>query len=571
MKNNFFPMKKLALFTLLLCLFSTAKAQNLENLRNEKPFKMSSGVSLSTSFYAAQGVENRRAPFAWNITGSPTVEVYGFKIPFTVSLSNQHRSFQQPFNQVGLTPQYKWVKLHAGYSSARFSQFTLAGRRFLGGGMELTPGKWRIGYVQGRFQKAIAYDSVAAASSNIGQYPSAIPVPAFSRFGYAARLGYGNKKASFDLSYLKANDRETSIQIPNALARKLRPEENAVVGLQTQFTFFKKLTWATEVGVSAYSRDTRSDSIELPEKFAFMSKFLLPRLSTQVQTAGESSLNFRSKQFGMRVLYRRIDPDFRSMGAFFFQTDMEQWLVAPSVNLLKNRLQISGSYGWQNNNISETRSRTTRRTIGSANVSVRGGKHFNLTANYSNFGVTMEPRRTLAPTNLLDTFRLAQISHAVSISPNWHFGSKTRQQTFGLSASYNALEDLQKGSAFQSNMKTLSSNAFYSINFPQKKLGLNASLVYQNLQNTQINSQTVGINAGINKTYGKGNVTTGANAGWYSAGAGQTLQIGGNLSYRLSKKGSLFLNAQWQRTDVGDEKRPAWSEFFGNSGISFSF
>jgi hypothetical protein len=561
-------MKKYYLFAILfLWSAPTLFAQDIAQLKGQKPVSLSSGISLGSSFYSANGIENRRAPFAWTLSGSPTLAIYGMKVPFSLSISNQHRSFQQPFNQVGLTPQYKWVKVHLGYSSTHFSQFTLAGRRFLGAGIELSPKNWRIGFVQGRFQKAVTYDSLASPTA--GQFPSAVPIPAFSRYGYAARVGVGGKKASIDVSYLKAADRETSIAIPDALARALRPQENAVLGVQTKLTLFKKLTWATDLGVSAYSRDVRSDSITLPEKWGFMSKFLIPRISTQVQTAGESSLSYRDKRLGMKVLYRRIDPDFKSMGAFFFQTDMEQWLLAPSVNFMKNRVTLTGSYGWQNNNISATRSRTTRRTIGSANLSVRGGKHFNLTASYSNFGITMQPRRSLVPTNLLDTFRLSQVSQAISVSPNWSFGSKTTPQSFGLSATYNALNDLQQNSAFKSDMKTLSSNAYYALNLPQKKMSMNLSLLYQNLENSTAKSQSVGVNAGINKTFANSKMTTGASLGWYSAGAGNTLQIGSNLSYRLGKKGAFFINAQWQRTAAREGKN--WSELFGNSGMSFSF
>lgn len=566
-------MKKLnlyALFTLFLCLcVASGNAQNLENIGQQKPVHISSGLSLSSSYYHAIGTEDRQAPFAWTLSGSPTLEVYGFSMPFTFFVTNQNRGYQQPFNQFGVTPQYKWVKVHLGYSAVNFSQFTMAGRRFLGAGVELTPSKWRIGFVQGRFQKAITYDSIA--SSATAQYPSVVPVPSFSRSGYAARIGVGGKKASIDVSYLKAGDDKTSIVLTDSLANILRPQENAVVGVQGQLTFFKKLTLAADIGISAYSRDVRSDSITLPERFAFMSKFLMPRLSTQVQTAGESSLGYRDKHFSMRVLYRRIDPDFKSMGAFFFQNDMEQWLVTPSVNVLKNRLQISGSYGWQHNNISATRNRTTDRTIGSANLSFQDGNHFSLQATFSNYGITMQPRKSIAPTNLLDTFRLSQINQAISISPNWSFVSETKQQNFGISANYNALNDLQAASAYQSNMKTLSGNAYYSVNLPKKKLGLNMSLIYQNLDNAIAKNQSLGINAGVNKTLAKDKMTVGSNVGWYSGNSGNTLQIGGNLSYTIAKNGSFFLNARWQQTTTGEATSTNWSEFFGSTGVSFNF
>jgi hypothetical protein len=564
-------MKKLCLFV-LFALWATPSviAQNLDNLKGQKPLRVSSGFALNSSFYTAEGIENRRAPFAWTLTGSPTLTVYGMSIPFSFSVSNQHRSFQQPFNRIGITPQYKWVKLHAGYSSARFSQYTLAGRQFLGGGIELTPGKWRLGYVQGRFQKAVGFDSVAVANPN--QYPSAVPVPAFSRYGYAAKLGFGSSKSFIDLSYLKASDRETSIGIPEKLRTTLRPAENAVIGVNTQVTLFKKLTWAADIGVSAYTRDIRADSVVLPEKFAFIGKFMLPKNSTQVQTAGESSLGYRDKHVGLKVTYRRIDPDFKSMGAFFFQTDMEQWLIAPTVNLMKNKVQLTGSYGWQKNNISQTRSRTTTRTISSAALVLRGGKHFNFNANYSNFGVTMQPRANLNPTNLVDTFRAVQVSQSISVAPSWNFRTQNRLQTFGMTMNYSLLDDLNPQSAYKASMKTWVSNAFYSLNFPQRKMGFNSSLIYQNSKNALTTIQNIGLNAGFQKSFAKDKLSTGVNTGFFrnSAGeqTGKTLQIGGNMTYRLSKKGSVFINAQWQQTTTGSK---TFSELFGNSGIGMSF
>jgi hypothetical protein len=46
-------------------------------------------------------------------------------------------------------------------------------------------------------------------------------------------------------------------------------------------------------------------------------------------------------------------------------------------------------------------------------------------------------------------------------------------------------------------MKTWVSNAFYSLNFPQRKMGFNGSLVYQNSKNALTNIQNIGLNAGF--------------------------------------------------------------------------
>ncbi len=97
------------------------------------------------------------------------------------------------------------------------------------------------------------------------------------------------------------------------------------------------------------------------------------------------------------------------------------------------------------------------------------------------------------------------------------------------------------------------------------------SLIYQNLDNTITQNQSIGINAGVNKTLAKDKLTVGSNVGWYSGGSGNTVQIGGNLGYTIIKNGSFFLNARWQQTTISEATAKNWSAFFGSTGMSFSF
>src|SRR5690606_3239673 len=139
--------------TLCCFLYVQLTGQDLSRLGDEKPVRFSSGISLQTSFYSVNEIPYRRQPFNWSISGTPVLEVYGLSLPFSFYFSNQQLTFQQPFNQFGISPRYKWITTHLGYSSVRFSDYTMAGRRFLGAGVELNPGKLRFGLVYGRFQK----------------------------------------------------------------------------------------------------------------------------------------------------------------------------------------------------------------------------------------------------------------------------------------------------------------------------------------------------------------------------------------------------------------------------------
>jgi hypothetical protein len=44
------------------------------------------------------------------------------------------------FQQIGLKPKYKWVKVHWEWSNINYSAYTLSGRSL--SRLELTPGKW---------------------------------------------------------------------------------------------------------------------------------------------------------------------------------------------------------------------------------------------------------------------------------------------------------------------------------------------------------------------------------------------------------------------------------------------
>lgn len=79
----------------------------------------------------------QQVPLTWGVTARLNLSLYGLQIPFSVTFSERERSFRQPFNQYGASPRYKWVRLHLGYRTMHFSQLTMTGQNFLGGGGRL--------------------------------------------------------------------------------------------------------------------------------------------------------------------------------------------------------------------------------------------------------------------------------------------------------------------------------------------------------------------------------------------------------------------------------------------------
>lgn len=407
-------------WTLLFVLLSGSLwAQDIARLKDQKPFEIHSGLSLSVLGYQVSNISPQQPGLSWYLNGSPVVKIYGVSFPFYFLLSNQHRSIQQPFNEFGLSPSYRWAKLHLGYFNPLYSEFTLAGKRIFGTGVELHPGKLRFAASYGRFRKPIQFENNLGAETT---FLLPFSEPSYKQTGYAFKLGFGSTQNYIDLVYLKGNDVPEPELFPvDSIAP---PQENAVFGLKFRVQPAKWLTWQGDLGVSAYTRDQDSDA--LPEESIpvqnLVSRILEPKASSQVFSAAKSVLTVESPKVAVSLQYQRVDPDYKSMGAYFFLTDLTSYTVAPRVLLGEGKYSFSGSFGLQSDNLYGQKGATTRRLIGSAQMVLQPNSGFGLVAQFSNYGLN----QTALNPNLQDTIVLAQVSRQFFISPRFSWGEGLR-------------------------------------------------------------------------------------------------------------------------------------------------
>jgi hypothetical protein len=564
------PLRTTLFITVLTFFAQSLSGQNLENIGKEKPIKLSSGLSLQYSFYAPQaGGEERQSPTNWVLSGSPTVSLYGVSFPFSFTISQQNQSYNQPFNRFGVTPQYKWLKAYLGWCNMNFSNYTFSGRQFLGGGVELTPGILRFGALYGRFQQAIREDSLAIRNSN---FASNIPTPAFDRRGYAFKIGIGKTKNFLDFSYLRAQDDINSI--PNPEKTKIYAAENAAFGINSQLTFFKRFVWRLDAGISGYTRDLSVDTVNvasLPYQ-DLIKKVLLPRYSTQVLIGGETSLGFRSTPFSLELKYKRIDPDFKSMGCYYFQTDIEQYSAAPSFNIGK-AVRVSGSIGLQKDNLYKRKLATTERIIGSANVSINPGSVFGMDINYTNFGITQSP----GIRSLSDSTRLSQISQSVSVSPRLTFSGTEKTHSIFLFMTYNDLAERNPNIIYKSDNQSFSSNVGYSLGIQKWQANFSSNLNYTTTNSEAGSTKNMGIGFSVSKSFFDSKLSSNAGYNWYknyfnavSNGSSSSASLG--LSYALFKNQSLSFQTSYlsNNSDTPSVSK-SFSELYGSIGYSLNF
>ncbi|HNW50352.1 MAG TPA: hypothetical protein PKH79_04665 [Prolixibacteraceae bacterium] len=525
---------KLNLLLTFICLLCAdfLFAQNLQQIKSQKPFTIDGSLSTTANFYSISGKESSRDPFSYVLSGSINVSVYSLQLPFSFVYSNSNFSYAQPFNRFGISPEYKWIRLHLGYRSMSFSPLTMAGHSFLGAGVELNPGLFRFGAVYGRFnQKTIP---------NTNNPLDTLQTP--TRKGYSVKIGVGNSKNFADLIFLQIAD--DTLSFDKSQYGSKTPQANSVLGTHTKFTFFKKVTWETEGAVSLLTKNLYTN-----EPFNLNNNLLQNLVNnlkvnstSEYSTAISSSLTYTERSYSVGLQYRRIDPNYQSFGAYYFNTDIENITVNMRAGFFKNKLSVNGNIGVQNDNLRNNKAAKSSRMISMANVNFNSGKVFSISGSFSNYSVNQQAGRL--PLN--DTIKLYQSNRSITLAPALTFSKAKNQQMLQLNMTWMDLSDHNPYTAASSEVNSRMALLNYFFNHPKSGLSLMAGLNYTAMSSSQTSQTIYGINTDIGKSFLKGKLTghlgiasnrsnLNSTMGWVNTG---TLSV----NYRPHPKHSFKLN-----------------------------
>jgi len=557
------------LLTFFLGVNFISYSQSLENLAEKKPIKINGGISASQIFYAANGINNRRDPYSYFLTGNINLSLYGWSVPFSFALSNQNRSISQPFNQFGLHPTYKWATAHIGYASMNFSPYTLSSHIFRGVGVDLSPGKFHFSAMFGNLQRAVAWDTLVNSK------------PAFSRDGFGMKTGYRNGNDYAEVSLFHGEDNIYSIPvIPND--DSLIPEENMVIGFSLSKSLLDKIILTSELGTSAITRDKKVERGN--ERIPFSQLGFDSRLSTSYYNAIKAGINYREETYAVGLGYERIDPGYKTHGAYYFNNDLENYTVNASTALLQSRLNLAASVGLQHDNLDKTKISTMNRVVASLNAAYAPTPKLSLTANYSNFQSYTNIRsqfvniNQLTPYDNLDTLRFTQLTQSINLGSNYMLGGDGVKKQF-ISVNFSLQDAAEQQSQVEQNSgsRFYNINTTYSVNFAPSELTLSFS--YNANQNRGVTSDLIthGPSATANKSLlqRKLRVTLGG-AFNHSVSEGKTINQILNLrsaaGYVLAKKHNINLGiVMVNRHSKGNTGPQSFAEFTGTLTYSYSF
>lgn len=531
-------MKKLKLIFFLCCLQGAQIIRANMNALSEQDSLLSSkndsiktvsyngSIQLSNVLYHTTTETGYRSPFSYTISGQFNLSWKNFTLPFSFILSEQERSFQQPFNQLGASPSYKWITVHAGYRNLTFSSYTLAGHTFLGAGIELNPGKLRFGAMYGRFVKAVSPDSVLILPGE----------STYDRYGMAIKLGAGSATNFVDLIYFKGWDKPSAIPDPEDTVT-VRPALNNVIGLTMNQKLGKYFYFKFNSALSIYTNDIYSTPFQLDNSdLQNITDNLSLNNSTQFHYAVDGTFGFNATNFGLGAAYKRISPDYKSMGMYFITNDIEQYTASPSFTFWKRKIRLAGSIGIEHDNLAENRSYRTNRIIGSANLNFNPIQAFGINASFYNYSLgQVEGIRQLN-----DTIRLAQINKGITITPRLMFGKKDYRHIFILTFDARKLDDQNIYTENFTEYTTLTQFASYSLAQVKKALTITLSANNNAINSALINTSYNGYSAGVSKGFFDYKLSAGFTAGYNNIknngeSTGGLITSNTNLNYTLKK------------------------------------
>jgi len=478
----------LALLLVFCC--RPVSAQDLLQLKTQKPFAIGGSLSAVADFYSMTGRESTRDPFSYTLSGNVNVSVYSLQLPFSFVYSNRNFSYSQPFNRFGISPEYKWIKLYLGYRSMSFSPLTMAGHSFLGAGVELNPGIFRFGALYGRFSQKTIPNSVNPQDT--------LQTPV--RKGYSVKVGVGSSKNFADLIFLQIVD--DTLSFDKAKFGSKLPQANTVFGTHMKFTLFKNVTWETEGAVSLLTKDLNT-SPPLETGNATLQNLVNTfhvNLSSEYSTGLTSSLTYSESKFSLGLQYRRLDPNFQSFGAYYFNTDVENITVNSKFRLFKSKLSVSGNIGLQNDNLRNNKAVKSSRLISMANISYNSGKLFSLNGSFSNYSINQFPGRL--PLN--DTIKLYQSNRNITITPTFTFNHSKNQQMVQLNLVLMDLTDHNQYTAKSSEVNSRMALLNYFFSHIKSGLSVMAGVNYTTMTSAYSNQILYGINTDIGKPFFKG-------------------------------------------------------------------
>jgi hypothetical protein len=489
------PFSRIIPLVIILFLASAAHGQDVEQIVKAPALTGNGGVSMSHIANYSPDSVSHLTPYAYYLSGNINFKLFGVvDLPFSFAYTNNQTTshLPQPFNRFSLSPSYRWITTHMGYSSMNFSPYTLTGHEFFGGGIELSPeGPVKVAAMYGQFRRAVNADT-------LGREPS------YRRMGGGFKVDYTHKKFDVAFNLLKIKDEDGSIAFAQDDSTYIAPQDNLSGSVAVNFKMMKSVTLSTEYGISAVNRDiSRADSVER----GFSDRLLEQNGDLAVYHAFKAAVSQTSAIGQIGATYERVAPNYNTFGAYYFTNDFENITANFSTNVIK-WLNFSIEGGYQRDNLEAQKTNTSKRAIFSSNASATLTKRLTLGLNFSNvqsFVHIKDIYDQVTETNEyqnIDTLRFTQLNLMSSMNVNYVVKSTQQQrQNLNVGFSYQEASEQQNDDARFVGNRIYNSVASYQFSLIPTRLNISGTVNHNHNSMPQTDLDVLSYNLSVQKSF----------------------------------------------------------------------
>ena len=480
-------MKKIAALWLALCaIAANAQQVDLEHAGKDLKQKFTArpklGGGIDAGLVYHQGnAGSGRAPFSYVVSGNVSLSLFSITVPASFSFTNRGFNYQYRLpsrpSRLSLHPRYKWITAHLGDASMTFSPYTLNGHQFTGAGVELSPrGRFKYSVMGGQMLRP-----VMGAESPPGQ-------SSYRRMGYGGKMEWSRDSWRTSVSLFTARDREVSLKSTPDSA-KPAPMANSAVSVEVQVPLVRNLILKAQYGLSLLNRDVRSGRRDSVQQNALAKIAGLGPAAT-LYKAVQAGISYTLGSATVGAGIERIDPGYQTLGAYYFNNDLENITVNFAQALFKGKLNFTGNAGFQRDDLDHTKMGGSRRQVSAFSLAYTPGTQFTVVGSYSNFQTftNVKPQfayiNQLTPFDNLDTLNFRQLSQNANLNCNYLLRSDSgRIRNLNVNLSFQDAADVKAGQITKGNASQFYNlSSAYTVSMAAK--GLTMSYCFNLTYNT---------------------------------------------------------------------------------------
>lgn len=526
--------KRLIALVFMQTLLFTAYAQQLDQVGKKGGLKINGGINMNHVYKT--NVSGDMNPYSVVLSGNINTSIYGMSVPLTFTWSNYQWTYTQPFNQFSLSPSYKWVTAHLGWSSMTFSPYSLNGHSFSGVGLDLTPNdKWKISVMYGRLLKELKGDTLQGYN------------PQYQRYGTGINTQYNFEFGEIGVHFFRGwDDEHKPVDYIDSLG--ITPQENVVLGTTFSVRPLKNIAVRGEVSVTSLTQDKRISSAT---DWNGAATFRHHAFKTDV------SYSTRIGSIGAGVEF--VEPGYNTLGSYYMVNDFVNYTLNLATSILNGKISTAASVGIRETNLNNQSETDQRDVVENINVSFSPTDKLNFSATYSNFYNYSFVRPLFDETNthtdyeLMDTLRFTQINENFALNGNWRF-KETEEQKHSLMAGFNIQQATQSQSEAveNSNSRFINASGGYSLGLTATALTLSVNVNYSRNKMPESLNEAYGPIISVSKSMLEKTLRHRLSLSWNGTyvdkvknGDVYTARVGS--SYTIKKKHSFNLNVAWSK------------------------